>query len=1023
MALSDQQIIAFKKRARAQGFNELQISQEIARKQQEETRTQLQRQQQPIQRAPQPVQRSTPPAPEKEKRTFGGLIKNAGQDALDFAVRTPFETIKNFAGVGFEGMRALDAGREERNALDIASGKKKATRKELEANTNRLAQKSAVQNPFTNVDALPGSMKELGGGILKNVGRTFGVTQDETGALVFDLDTAIQSAYEKPVSTILMAKDLKGALRKTTGKGITKPMADITPNKSTILNRTGDKMRRDVLNPQVDASPFYSQEVKALQDIQKKLGLKGSAKAQLEQLPDLFNKTDKEVRTLLGKSKTTPKGSLSNSFLRHVDDASYGLDDLQFSRAVENEMNILGKLDGKSPTELYEQLGKYRNLLKSTRRKIDNGTTLLPKEEARLAAFNALKEAIDTVSPEVRVLNTLQNQMFNISEGLVKSSKKEGFGVGPVKVPNELTQSLTDTAGRVVPQIGGVTGIPGRVAGKIPQTPPGTGSAMILSDTQNTTQPAETGNDADGYPIEDGQDYGQQGYDNQDFQQDAQSISHPIFGDKTKRDVLLEAFKAGMNQNQLEEIAMIYDQFSNEEDQTQLSDTFLETGQPVTRADKMWLLENPDKAPGKTGAGGGTEKERMFQNAGYAAQQALDLLESGGISTGIGQGIAGSAGEKLGTNSMEQQRYRSSLALARTAARNALLGANMTEKEMESINAFIPEFNDAPETAREKLNTFIEMMDQFGGIGNMGAMEQTPSVKKKTVDKKTGDASASQSLVKGVDNLLKTITPEVSASGEGRTLTGMEIDGDTIIYKYRDGNGTYIERQEKLDDELGFTQKIGGALADLGKKIGAPEMNLSEILGYKTKEERLNALMEQKKMLDERRYGEPKSTRSTGKGMFEAKEAQAAGTDDEPKAKATTGKTRKYEDIIRKHFGDETDNVYWTLEAENGSLDPRAVNNQNDNGSTDRGLFQVNSVHFFNSGEFNRRKKKMAKAGIDVSSPEAAWEDMWDPDKNVAMAKIIWDEQGWDGWYGAPDSIISEKEKRRRIQEGFGRRE
>ena len=109
-----------------------------------------------------------------------------------------------------------------------------------------------------------------------------------------------------------------------------------------------------------------------------------------------------------------------------------------------------------------------------------------------------------------------------------------------------------------------------------------------------------------------------------------------------------------------------------------------------------------------------TEKQQMFVNAAEAAQQALTLLDKGGVSTGIGQGFVGGLGERTGMNSATQQQYRSTIAIARTIARNAMLGANMTEKELESIAAFIPEYSDAPNIAKEKLKTFISLMSQFG---------------------------------------------------------------------------------------------------------------------------------------------------------------------------------------------------------------------------------------------------------------------------------------------------------------------
>ncbi len=129
-----------------------------------------------------------------------------------------------------------------------------------------------------------------------------------------------------------------------------------------------------------------------------------------------------------------------------------------------------------------------------------------------------------------------------------------------------------------------------------------------------------------------------------------------------------------------------------------------------------------------------------------------------------------------------------------------------------------------------------------------------------------------------------------------------------------------------------------------------------------------------------------------------------------------------FDDALRESFGDDFDDAIRVLGGENAQFDPEAENTSNSDGSVDRGVFQINSIHFSES-EFNRRKEKMAAAGIDVSSPEAAWEDMFDPAKNIAMARIIFDEQGWDGWIGAPRDLLSDEEIERREGKGIGIRE
>lgn len=62
----------------------------------------------------------------------------------------------------------------------------------------------------------------------------------------------------------------------------------------------------------------------------------------------------------------------------------------------------------------------------------------------------------------------------------------------------------------------------------------------------------------------------------------------------------------------------------------------------------------------------------------------------------------------------------------------------------------------------------------------------------------------------------------------------------------------------------------------------------------------------------------------------------------------------------------------------------RSWNARNSNGTTDRGLFQVNSAHLKKGG-------LCARIGT---------EDLWDPAINASCAKKIFDAQGLGAWYG-----------------------
>lgn len=160
----------------------------------------------------------------------------------------------------------------------------------------------------------------------------------------------------------------------------------------------------------------------------------------------------------------------------------------------------------------------------------------------------------------------------------------------------------------------------------------------------------------------------------------------------------------------------------NELNKYKVSQSYLQTGIPSTMADYIFRQSEPEKAQkfeemikGGTPAGKMTEKQKAFQAASEGAQYAKDLLTSGKISTGLGQSTIGKVGEYVGYNTPEQQDYRSTIGVVRTTLKNALLGANMSPAEMSSLEPFIPSFSDAPNIARQKLDTFIREAARLSG--------------------------------------------------------------------------------------------------------------------------------------------------------------------------------------------------------------------------------------------------------------------------------------------------------------------
>lgn len=105
-------------------------------------------------------------------------------------------------------------------------------------------------------------------------------------------------------------------------------------------------------------------------------------------------------------------------------------------------------------------------------------------------------------------------------------------------------------------------------------------------------------------------------------------------------------------------------------------------------------------------------------------------------------------------------------------------------------------------------------------------------------------------------------------------------------------------------------------------------------------------------------------------------------------------------DLIRKYFPNEATTAATVAATENGTYDPKRPDNVNPQGGIDRGIFQINSNTF--NGLIQRQPHLLRSMGI------TSFNDMYDPEKNIATAKIIREGSrqanpqtaGWGPWYG-----------------------
>lgn len=137
---------------------------------------------------------------------------------------------------------------------------------------------------------------------------------------------------------------------------------------------------------------------------------------------------------------------------------------------------------------------------------------------------------------------------------------------------------------------------------------------------------------------------------------------------------------------------------------------------------------------------------------------------------------------------------------------------------------------------------------------------------------------------------------------------------------------------------------------------------------------------------------EPKPMQESSSGSWEQYGRPASNPYSEQMKQVFGDKAEEFERILR--WGNPDNSGYMVnYGGENLSFKADGTSRPNEDGSVDRGLFQINSNTF--SDLMKRKPERLAAYGIK------SYDDMLDPIKNMAVAKIIYEEQGTGAWYGS----------------------
>lgn len=422
----------------------------------------------------------TPAAPPQEgilKSVVRGLVK----PAVDYG--------KMVAGAGFEGYRAIKDATGDKNAYVDKNGK-------------------IVANPFLTQEDLTKFSPSAQGGyvkpLLEGAKRTAGME-----AYLIPGGTGVKGAMAAGAGAGALygfsqskADDIEGMAVDTAVGGLTgAATGGALKVGGKILGATkgaGTAVRREVANPKVNPDPFMAEEEAAIMKTLQSNGLKGSAEAQKQQIPQVFRTISANIKKQLSSSK----GRVSTSdATRMVDDAldsniNFDLDNPVMVKAKDKYMNQLVKAANSTdeplnlrPAQLFEFKQNLGKQLSNVFKKLDKGTPLSEKEEVAYTVWSAVDDMITAAEPGVKEMTRAQSHLYKAMPGIASSaaSKTKLPIVGTIPGATRPIQATEDAIGRTLEGAGGlVEKVPTAVGSATMKAAPLVAADMTNGSPQNT---------------------------------------------------------------------------------------------------------------------------------------------------------------------------------------------------------------------------------------------------------------------------------------------------------------------------------------------------------------------------------------------------------------------------------------------------------------------------------------------------------------------------------------------------------
>lgn len=226
--------------------------------------------------------------------------------------------------------------------------------------------------------------------------------------------------------------------------------------------------RKIDITDQIEKDPFFVSKEQDLQALAEDVGVNEvgmSPRDKLRLLEQDFKTSEEQIQGML-KNERFDSGQLADNLAERVSQTDYTPDNKTYRDKVNTQLEKLSEI-GDDAVALAEYKSKLRGMLTNAFKKINAGNPLTKDEEIRMATWSAIKDTLDEVSPEIRILNNRQSGLYKLADSIASIVQKDKpYTFAPLGVGAELPVSKEQVS-RGTQKVWETLGLTGKLAEKV----------------------------------------------------------------------------------------------------------------------------------------------------------------------------------------------------------------------------------------------------------------------------------------------------------------------------------------------------------------------------------------------------------------------------------------------------------------------------------------------------------------------------------------------------------------------------